>query len=433
MKDKVLKNKKLFTFILVYCAFFTFYFSIITFSKYVGVISGSKSTATVAKWDVSVDTTDNASDTLELVSGNMGNTYCLKITSLSETVAKYSIVLSDLPDDLEVQLDGGVVTTPEDGMITFEDVGVINANARVRTITHYLDFFAPLDSDLEGLNEINIDVTFVQAEPENENNTCVFRGTGTQMITYSTGSEASECNIDDYFIRDTSVDHNYRFIGPNPDNYVKFMVDGNEELWRIIGIFDGKMKIIRADVVGLAMYDNNNVNDWANASLKTHLNTTYYNSIDDKNYIYSNATWYLGTATTGLNLQYNRITSYNAERDSASVHSGYAATVTAPVGLMYVSDYGFANEEHDNLDLDTTLLNNTSLAAGHNWLYKNLKEYTINNIQNNARLTIINTNGALFVGNANATNVYYRPCVYLNSNVEIYTGSGTIQKPYEIR
>ena len=52
----------------------------------------------------------------------------------------------------------------------------------------------------------------------------------------------------------------YRYIGANPNNYVKF----NDELWRIIGVFgvdDGtgkiekRMKIIRNESIGNYSYD----------------------------------------------------------------------------------------------------------------------------------------------------------------------------------
>ena len=64
----------------------------------------------------------------------------------------------------------------------------------------------------------------------------------------------------------------YRYIGANPNNYVKF----NDELWRIIGVFDvadgtGKiekrMKIIRNESMGSYQWDPNESNDWSTASL----------------------------------------------------------------------------------------------------------------------------------------------------------------------
>ena len=432
MKKEIL-NKKIAIFLLLYFIVFTFYFSIITFSRYIGVIGNNKTTASIAKWDVSLDTSDNKSNTLELVNGNTSNSYILKLTSQSETIATYSIVLTNLPQNIRIGIDNETPIEPdENNSITFQDVGYINANAETKTVEHTLTFYSPIDSGITGLNEINIDVTFVQKEPEEYIEPCGLRGTTTQMISFARTPEAEACGVTG-FVQDNTTDHNYRFIGANPNNYIKLNVDGNEELWRIIGIFDGKMKIIKSDLMGPKAYDDNNVNDFANSTMKSYLNNTYYNLIDDKNLIEQNSTWYLGSATVGLNLNYTRLTSYNAERDSASVHEGYAATTTAPIGLLYVSDYGYANEEHDSLDLDTTNLNNSSLANGYNWLYKKTKELTMNNIQNNARITIINTGSNLFIGNANADNTYYRPCLYLKSNVEIYKGSGSIDHPYLIR
>ena len=46
-------------------------------------------------------------------------------------------------------------------------------------------------------------------------------------------------------------DNNVRYIGSNPNNYVEF----NNELWRIIGVFDGKIKIIRMNSIGSYSFD----------------------------------------------------------------------------------------------------------------------------------------------------------------------------------
>ena len=39
---------------------------------------------------------------------------------------------------------------------------------------------------------------------------------------------------------------NPRYVGKSPNNYVSF----NNELWRVIGVFDGQVKIIRNEVYG---------------------------------------------------------------------------------------------------------------------------------------------------------------------------------------
>ena len=85
-------------------------------------------------------------------------------------------------------------------------------------------------------------------------------------------------------ITNISAPREYRYIGPNPDNYVQF----NNELWRIIGIFDGKLKIIRKDSIGIIAWDNkpsgtgiassNGSNDWSDSALQEVLNNgPYYN------------------------------------------------------------------------------------------------------------------------------------------------------------
>ena len=166
MKDKFIVKKKFMTFLLIYFVLFTSYFSIITLSKYVGVTNRS-GTVAIAKWDVSLDTSDNNSNIVSVTIGNTNPTYVLKITSLSETKALYSIVLSDLPEDLEVKLDDGTYKQPVNNKITFDDVGYINADVEqsAKTKTHYLTFYVPIDSDTIPATEINLDVVFVQDEP----------------------------------------------------------------------------------------------------------------------------------------------------------------------------------------------------------------------------------------------------------------------------
>ena len=86
----------------------------------------------------------------------------------------------------------------------------------------------------------------------------------------------------------------YRYIGANPNNYVKF----NDELWRIIGVFevdDGtgkiekRMKIIRNESIGYYAWDNKDTasgaetnygkNNWPDARLNYLLNEGHeYNS-----------------------------------------------------------------------------------------------------------------------------------------------------------
>ena len=77
-----------------------------------------------------------------------------------------------------------------------------------------------------------------------------------------------------------------RFIGSDPPNYVKF--NGNQ-LWRMIGIFDGKIKLV-ANPIGNYSWDTSKetvnrgfgVNEWSQADLMKLLNPGYENNSDLK-------------------------------------------------------------------------------------------------------------------------------------------------------
>jgi len=82
-------------------------------------------------------------------------------------------------------------------------------------------------------------------------------------------------------------EYGIRYQGTDPNNYVEF----SGETWRIIGIVDGKMKLIKAESLGNMQWDDDS-NDWNNATLQTYLNGDYYNSLTDKDMI-DTSTWYL--------------------------------------------------------------------------------------------------------------------------------------------
>ncbi len=163
MKKKIVFKKKYITFLLIYFVLFTSYFSILTLSKYVST-SEKAGTSTIAKWEVFTDTSDNENDTLNIVSGNTPQNYILKVTSTSEVAATYSVFLTNLPDELEISIDNGEYQIPVNNEIIFINVGSFNASDNNSTHEHTLTFNAPLDSNIEEVNEISLDVLFEQNE-----------------------------------------------------------------------------------------------------------------------------------------------------------------------------------------------------------------------------------------------------------------------------
>ena len=154
--------KKLLTFFFIYFVFFTTYFSMITLSKYTGTSTGN-GPATIAKWDVSIDTS-SSSDTLNVVSGGAIQSYTLKVISKSEVGANYSIILSNVPNEIEVSIDGRTYPVPADNKIVVNNIGSFTANDTTTEHSHTLTFNAPLNSNIPSVNEINVDVEFVQKQ-----------------------------------------------------------------------------------------------------------------------------------------------------------------------------------------------------------------------------------------------------------------------------
>ena len=278
-------------------------------------------------------------------------------------------------------------------------------------------------------------------------------------------------NINDYILSlagttqgtgEVVNENGYRYEGKNPNNYIYF----NNELWRIIGVFDasshGKTgeyltKIIRNDSLGGYAWDKSNKNNWATSSLYNLLNTNYYNATDGTSggncYQYSttitgncdytetglqseyramveNVTWYLGGKDSN---SYTADAFYTGERDSTSIYSGNTASITGYIGLMYASDYGYSVLSSSCARTTNLGSYNTSACGGSSWLKNGTYEWTITHYSTSSYYSFhLNSSASLY---ANHANLGYttRPVLYLNSNVQVYAGDGSIGKPYQIK
>ena len=218
-----------------------------------------------------------------------------------------------------------------------------------------------------------------------------------------------------------------RYYGANPNNYVSF----NNELWRIIGVIDGKIKIIRNESIGNYKWASIGINNWDDSDLKSYLNGEYYNSIDStyKNMI-SKETYYLG-GPTGSN--YQTLTAsgyYDAERDSSQVYSGNPVSTKQYIGLMYPSDYGYAAGSSclstTLYDYDSNCKNSDYLSIGVNeWLQAPTASYS----SNAARLY---SAGYVNTGNNVTHSFEVRPVLYLTSETQITGGDGSSSNLFQI-
>ena len=167
-KKKSIK-KRYIVILVAYVFLFVSSFSLVSLAKYVSSFD-TETEAIIAKWDVSLDTDSNESDTLDLTIGSDNNpSYNLKITSVSEIKTSYSIVISDLPTGAKVKLDERDYVPSENGVVTFDNVGYINADANDenKTKSHNLKFNLPIGTETIDGDEVNIDVIFNQTNPSN--------------------------------------------------------------------------------------------------------------------------------------------------------------------------------------------------------------------------------------------------------------------------
>lgn len=158
---KIKLKKKFKVFLTIYLMLFTLTFILTTFSKYLHQVTGT-GTKAIAKWEVLFQG-DNT-NTINIVKANTTQEYKLKVTNNSEVGIVYSVVLSNVPNGVTVELDG-IPYTPLNGEIKLENVGTINANASQKTKEHALNFSASLSAANVNNSEIDMDVTFTQVNP----------------------------------------------------------------------------------------------------------------------------------------------------------------------------------------------------------------------------------------------------------------------------
>lgn len=272
--------------------------------------------------------------------------------------------------------------------------------------------------------------------------------TPTETTAVTTIAGKNKSGNTEGLITDDTADHNIRYAGSNSvvKNYVTF----NNEMWRIIGIFDGKIKIIRNDAIGTQAWDSkggNGVNNYPTSDIKNYLNETYLNSMNNvsKNMI-ADVTYYLGSRNTNTNTNSYAVTkkeSYVAERGT-TVYTGCsvgtngetsgtcprATTWTGKIGLLYPSDYGYAVGSACNTTLD---LYNSATCTANNWMYDGNLQWLMTS-SNTSQWTVlcISANGRMYCGLAANTLRSVRPVVYLRSHVKILSGNGTQTSPYRL-
>ena len=146
MKRKSLFKYSDFAIFLLLCLIvFTLSQAFNTTSKYKSEANASTN-AKVAKWDVSI-TPVTQTNSFNMVAGNSSPVeYTVRVTSNSEVSSIYSIVVSNIPNNVKVSLDGGTEQTPTNNTVTFQNAGTLNVGSTNTYNDHRLLFDAPIEA-----------------------------------------------------------------------------------------------------------------------------------------------------------------------------------------------------------------------------------------------------------------------------------------------
>ena len=416
-------------------------------------------------------------------------------TNLKNSAAlKYAVV-----NNGNVLSTGSLKGTTSGSKVTILKNLYLEQTKQIYTVYVWLDNSEELGNISNESLSISVDCTAsLQKEPTAADTiislyTSAAKVTATNnSITYNTAPSVSLMN-DRLGGTTTSLDGgNIRYYGASPNNYIYFncsdysnQTSSTCETWRIIGVFDGKLKLIRGSQIGKYSWDNKNTstgaendagkNDWTTARLMKLLNPSnyykvdsndnnlgqslYYNSASGKCYSGQNnatvdcdftstgikdttrnmiaeTTYYLG-GWNNVSVYPNQI--YEYERGT-TVYTGRPTTPwTGKIALAYPSDYGYAADL--NQCKDKTLYDyDNRTCTSNNWM----KAIITNNGSNTGWLLTPNSGNSYYawyvdsVGYVSNYSIAYSafgavPVLSLSSELGIESGGdGSSSKPYKL-
>ena len=276
-------------------------------------------------------------------------------------------------------------------------------------------------------------------------------------------------------------DGNIRYYGPEPNNYIYFNCDTypneNCELWRIIGVFDGKVKIIRStqiSSIAVPMNIESADGNWKTSTVGKVFNNqeagcqSYWNPeydsfescsiLDTSDTLNSNYGGFLDEVIenglkndTTRNMlapfpKYNYGIAELYQNNDAGIEALYrmwAETADTSSGEIYVGildiiDYAYATDFNGDCD-GIQSLSDISTCGTLTWLNKQVHEFEYFMNANGYRGYVIRKIGTIDFGTDNygveldTNESIFRPVVYLKANVKYESGNGTQDDPILIK
>ena len=289
------------------------------------------------------------------------------------------------------------------------------------------------------------------------------------------GSDVSSIYIHNSTLANGANDNSYRYAGAS-DQVNNFICFGSttspcpeNNLYRIIGVIDGKVKLIKYDYTNSNLLGtdgdyygettpdtnyykgslstintyywnykaaNKATNTWSTSLLnKTNLNTNFINYIGEEwSKKIATTTWKVGGNTYSKIEDVTPSEAYQNEivNPDATNSTDNATEYQAKIGLMYVSDYGYAASPSA---WTTTLYNydgsdtNGTIIRTINWMYMGVWEWTISRCVDSSYYAFgVNGYGNDTYDDGSDGSVV-RPSFNLESSITYNLGTGTINDP----
>ena len=281
-------------------------------------------------------------------------------------------------------------------------LGVITAiSINVIAATYFPSNDVTYDNTVSGLQSTNV------------------QGAIDELYGVCTAKPAGEQIIEDNGLEKDPYECRYFFTGANPNNYITF----NDEKagWRIISVeCDGRIKVIRNEIIEKRLWDNSSSNNWARlAALNTYLNETYYSSFTNtaKQQI-AKSDFSIGAIDVWNNISKN----VNAENEQL-----WNGTLALPTATEYLR-----TNSNTNKCGTVTSFNVSCTSTG--WLDNNIDWWTLTPHSDFSDTVFSVTSGG-FIGNnygLESSAVGVRPVLYLKSSIKITGGTGTSSDSYQI-
>ena len=318
-----------------------------------------------------------------------------------------------------------------------------------------------------------------------------------EVVLYTKGKEALErmpgINAAEYIptllsknpttMNNDDPDGNVRYMGADPNNYVRF----NNELWRIIGVFDvastyngpteKRLKIIRDKSIGRYSWDNKpsgtgssdpsyGSNDWTDSALMEVLNNgAYWNRTsgncpygqsgattscdfssngltDEAKSLIGDAVWNLGGIASYTSVSNGLPSHFYGYERGTTVYGTRPTYWVGKIGLMYPSDYGYATSGGTTTNRASCLAkemfnwssSSYSDCKNNDYLYNSsVNQWTITpHSGNSSTVFYVYSSGYVHDNRAYYSHRSASPVLYLNSTVEITGGEGTSENPFTL-